>query len=192
MALGSYIGELAKVMSRSRNRMAAYQREIDLRRAKKPKTESAEGAGQSSEHAILRYLERKHGLDLGAIEAEMREHISGGTELGPNLVQRDGIVFILRSDGLVKTVLPTEFVDDEESLRHHVQRNMSDNAKFERSLERDQKRLALQTRVTWHDGITNRQGHVIGDVNGVYSCRCYETGDVHYVSNPQEGWHQHE
>lgn len=58
-----------------------------------------------SDHAVLRYLERCHGLDVEAIRAELRSIIKTGVRFGASAVICDDVKFVLREDTLVTVKL---------------------------------------------------------------------------------------
>lgn len=66
-----------------------------------------------TDHAVLRYIERKHGVDVAAI----REHIAGlvarGVERKGNAVVVEGVKFVLK-EHFVVTVLERQWVTTQE------------------------------------------------------------------------------
>ena len=54
-----------------------------------------------SDHALLRYLERKHGLDVESLRAEIREACRDGVRFGAKAVLADGVKFIIADDTVV-------------------------------------------------------------------------------------------
>jgi len=58
-----------------------------------------------SDHAVLRFLERCHGLDVEAIRAEMRSVVKNGVRLGASAVICDGVKFVLRDETVVTVKL---------------------------------------------------------------------------------------
>jgi hypothetical protein len=57
-----------------------------------------------TDHAVLRYLERAHGLDVEAIRAHLAGRALTGAQLGAAAVVVDGIKLVLR-DTTVVTVI---------------------------------------------------------------------------------------
>lgn len=58
-----------------------------------------------SDHAVLRFLERCHGLDVEAIRAEMRHAVETGVRFGASAVICDGVKFVLREETVVTVKL---------------------------------------------------------------------------------------
>lgn len=58
-----------------------------------------------SDHALLRFLERRHGLDVEAIRADIRSLVETGVRYGASGVIADGIKFILRDETVVTVSL---------------------------------------------------------------------------------------
>lgn len=56
------------------------------------------------DHAVLRYLERKHNVDIEAIRRHIRELVTRGVEKNGDAVVVDGVKFVLRGN-VVVTVL---------------------------------------------------------------------------------------
>ncbi|TCT41173.1 hypothetical protein EDC90_1007150 [Martelella mediterranea] len=54
-----------------------------------------------SDHALLRYLERKHGLDVEALRAEIRTACRDGVRYGAKAVVADGVKFVITDDTVV-------------------------------------------------------------------------------------------
>jgi hypothetical protein len=67
-----------------------------------------------SEHALLRYVERVKGIDLRAVEAEILAKVKTGESFfkGAVIVDEDGMGYLMRSDGLVKSVMPHAWLDE--------------------------------------------------------------------------------
>ncbi len=57
-----------------------------------------------TDHAVLRYLERAHGLDVEHFRAHIRELVTRGAAAGATGVIADGVKFVLQGDTVV-TVL---------------------------------------------------------------------------------------
>jgi hypothetical protein len=62
-----------------------------------------------SDHAVLRYLERAHGLDIGAVRDHLAERAATAADLGALAVKIEGVKLVLRGHVLV-TVLPRNTV----------------------------------------------------------------------------------
>jgi len=58
-----------------------------------------------SDHALLRWLERAHGIDVDGIRAQLEREASPAAEIGAAYVWIDGVKAVLR-DGVVVTCLP--------------------------------------------------------------------------------------
>lgn len=52
-----------------------------------------------TDHAVLRYIERRHGLDVEALRAEIAASCATGAAYGAHYVLADGVRYVLRSDG---------------------------------------------------------------------------------------------
>lgn len=62
-----------------------------------------------SDHAVLRFAERKYGLDVAKIKAEMlTPDVKAATMMGAKKVRIDGIEFYVAPDGTVMTVWVTK------------------------------------------------------------------------------------
>lgn len=60
-----------------------------------------------SDHAVLRYIERKHGVDVDGLRAIISEIVQSAVRAGASKVSHDGMTFVLRN-GVVCTVIPGE------------------------------------------------------------------------------------
>lgn len=59
-----------------------------------------------SDHAIVRYLERKHGFDFDAIRAEiLTPDRAAAIRAGATSIRHDGVKFVVK-DGVIVTTLP--------------------------------------------------------------------------------------
>ncbi len=54
-----------------------------------------------SDHAVLRFLECCHGLDVEAIRAEIRNSVQTGVRYGAAAVIADGVKYVLREETVV-------------------------------------------------------------------------------------------
>ncbi|TCT35395.1 hypothetical protein [Martelella mediterranea] len=54
-----------------------------------------------SDHALLRYLERRHGLDVEGLRAEICAACRDGVRYGAKAVLADGVKFIIAGDTVV-------------------------------------------------------------------------------------------
>jgi len=54
-----------------------------------------------SDHAVLRFLERCHGLDVEVIRAQIRESVQTGVRYGASAVIADGVKYVLREETVV-------------------------------------------------------------------------------------------
>ncbi len=58
-----------------------------------------------SDHAVLRFAERKYGLDVAKLKAEMlTPDVKAAIMMGAKKVRLDGIDFYVAPDGTVQTV----------------------------------------------------------------------------------------
>ena len=69
-----------------------------------------------TDHAMVRYLERKRGLDVAALRDEIRANIAAGEPyLNGALTIHDDMIYVRRSGGqAVSTVMPVGFMDDDD------------------------------------------------------------------------------
>ena len=58
-----------------------------------------------TDHAVLRYLQRLHGLDIEAVRAEIATKVWRAALAGASGVRHDGLIYRLQ-DGVVVTVAP--------------------------------------------------------------------------------------
>lgn len=61
-----------------------------------------------SDHAVLRYLERAHGLDVEAVRAHLAGHAVSAVRLGAIAVRIDGVKLVIE-DGVIVTVIKAEW-----------------------------------------------------------------------------------
>jgi hypothetical protein len=54
-----------------------------------------------SDHAVLRYIERKHDIDVEAIRAHIRDAVASGVRLGASGVIAEGVKFVLVDENVV-------------------------------------------------------------------------------------------
>ncbi len=54
-----------------------------------------------SDHAVLRFMQRRHGVDIEAIRAEIRAAVETGVRYGASGVIADGVKFVLREETVV-------------------------------------------------------------------------------------------
>lgn len=67
------------------------------------------------DHAVMRYLERVHGVDLAAVRTEMTDaYQRGETMAGGAIVVSDGNCFLRTKKGFVKTMMPLEWLREED------------------------------------------------------------------------------
>lgn len=68
-----------------------------------------------TDHAVLRWLERRHGLDLANVRTEMTAaYDAGSTMAGGGIVVSGDVCFVRSAKGMVKTIIPTEWLRDED------------------------------------------------------------------------------
>jgi hypothetical protein len=108
---------VGRMAASARGRQNAAQSELDKRLAdSRPKPSDRENT-QISDHALLRYLQRKYNVDLQAVEQEMLTNIAAGESyLDGALVMHEGLSYI-RNKGMVKTVMPNDYMDDYQMRR---------------------------------------------------------------------------
>jgi hypothetical protein len=67
-----------------------------------------------SDHAVVRYLERVEGIDIGAVRDTITLSCEAGKPLiGEKLRGGDGVLYCINAEGFVTTVLPIGAVVDE-------------------------------------------------------------------------------
>ncbi|WP_026379379.1 hypothetical protein [Afifella pfennigii] len=54
---------------------------------------------QVSDHAVLCYLERQHGLDVAAVRSHLAGMAQGAAELGAIAIQIEKVKLVIRSNG---------------------------------------------------------------------------------------------
>lgn len=108
VAVKERISELSQVIHDARWEMrqlhdhaAATEQAIRVYSAEK------KGIGpRVSDHALLRYMERKRGLNLDDLRAEiMCEEVTGAIRAGAHMIKMDGMKFLISKDGCITTVL---------------------------------------------------------------------------------------
>lgn len=70
-----------------------------------------------TDHAVLRYLERVHGLDVEYFRSVIADHCLDGVRLGATAVRIDIAKFVLVDGRVVTTLRPFDFADP-----HHLHR----------------------------------------------------------------------
>lgn len=60
-----------------------------------------------TDHAVLRYLERVHGIDIDAVREEVSHLVDLAVEMGAGAVVVDGLKYVLR-DEVVITAAPVK------------------------------------------------------------------------------------
>lgn len=92
--------------------------------------------GGVTDHGLVRYLERVKGIDMRAIEQEMMERIASGEKYfgGAVVVDSDGISYIMREDGVVKSCMPHDWLDEADGVAaqesHKIKRRQQKDAHF--------------------------------------------------------------
>ncbi|MBP1852706.1 hypothetical protein [Rhizobium halophytocola] len=61
-----------------------------------------------TDHAVLRYLERRHGLDVASIREQIARACIDGVRYGATGVTHDGVKFVLQQERVV-SCLPTNW-----------------------------------------------------------------------------------
>ena len=61
-----------------------------------------------TDHAVVRYLERVYGVDIGALKARIARITEDGREAGAAAVNADGVTYKLGADGRVVTIAGTK------------------------------------------------------------------------------------
>lgn len=115
-----FIGVMDRIMSRVKNRSKAIQSELSKREAQSKKAARRGDKKPTivTDHAIVRYLERKQGLDVDAIVSEIRSNISDGESfMNGTIVMHDGMMYVRRSPGsndeAVSTIMPEDYLDED-------------------------------------------------------------------------------
>ncbi|BCH63234.1 hypothetical protein RvVAT039_04500 [Agrobacterium vitis] len=67
----------------------------------KPMPETGFTIAVVTDHAVLRFLERRHGIDVEAIRTEIRIMCSTGVRFGAAKVIADGMKFVIQDEGVV-------------------------------------------------------------------------------------------
>lgn len=57
-----------------------------------------------TDHAVLRFLERRHGLDVEAIRSEIQTICTTGVRFGAAKVIADGMKFIIQGEDIVTCI----------------------------------------------------------------------------------------
>ncbi len=197
VTLNKAISQLGLFLAKMRYREKAIQSQIDTRKNKNIVVESdVEFDGYEnfiqkqirrgndkqvtiSDHAMIRYLQRHKGLDVDLLETEIKSQLDNAVEVAPCLFQKDGLVYVTRPDGFIKTILKTDFIDEDA-----IATNVEANNRFMDG------RFPPQTRVTRTVNDITYHGHIVGD-NGVdYTCRCFNTGQCFVTKRGKKGWTQ--
>lgn len=74
-----------------------------------------------SDHALLRYIERAHGVDVEALRAHVAGLVQKGVDLGAPLVVVEGVRFVLDGKRVV-TVLQRKWIPDYDRLTRRPDR----------------------------------------------------------------------
>jgi hypothetical protein len=74
--------------------------------------------GGLTDHAIVRYLERVKGIDIKALEDEILEKVREGESFygGAVIVDKEGNSYVLREDGLIKSVMPHAWLSEADGI----------------------------------------------------------------------------
>jgi hypothetical protein len=73
---------------------------------------------EASDHAVIRYLERVRGVDVGAIREEIAITCEQGAALvGDKMRGADGFLYCCNNDGFITTVLPLDAVVERQRSR---------------------------------------------------------------------------
>jgi hypothetical protein len=69
-----------------------------------------------TDHAMIRYLERKRGLDITALREEIRSNIAAGEQyINGALTIHEDMVYVRRGGGdTITTIMPVGFMDDDD------------------------------------------------------------------------------
>lgn len=131
--LAVVVGHLSTITGFCRQRMKAIRSMLDRRASLRERGEevrlSPPDAGRGglklvrpegetptfSDHAIVRYLERMRGVDLGEVREAMTQAYRGGEVMaGGAIVLADGLAHVRDPRGFVKTIIPLEWMSDED------------------------------------------------------------------------------
>jgi hypothetical protein len=119
--------------------------------------EAMEGAPEAepfeaSDHAVVRYLERVHGMDIGAVRETIKMNCeTGAAVIGEKLRGQDGFLYCVNNDGFVTTVLPLEAIVDEVA---EITR-----AQAERPKHKGRRRRSLRDKRAWLADWNDRVEH---------------------------------
>jgi hypothetical protein len=58
-----------------------------------------------SDHALIRWLERAHGMDMQSFRRQLADRVRGAAQAGATSIVIDGFTFVLK-DGVLVTVVP--------------------------------------------------------------------------------------
>jgi hypothetical protein len=61
-----------------------------------------------SDHAVLRWLERVHGIDVEFFRDQVREIAGPAAAVGASALTRDGFVYVISPTGTVVSVVPDD------------------------------------------------------------------------------------
>lgn len=70
-----------------------------------------------TDHAVLRYLERVHGLDVDYFRGVIADQVADGVRYGASAVQVDGVKFVLVGARVVTVVEGNGFVNPFHAVR---------------------------------------------------------------------------
>lgn len=136
--------DYAKLLHAAQAARKAAERHMTLIREAMETAEEKPHTFEASDHAVVRYLERIEGLDVGAIRDVISLNCAGGTPIaGENIRSADGHIYCVNNEGYVTTVLPEGAVLEE--LHRDIVRP-ADNGKRKRI--RREKREFLKDRYT--------------------------------------------
>jgi hypothetical protein len=116
---------IGKMSGVAKSRARAAQSHLDKRKAKygpltaKPTPDdgtriAVKTPTKISDHAVIRYLQRKHNLNLQAVHEEMTANVVAGESfMDGKFVMHDGMCYILSEQDVIKTVYPEDWHTEE-------------------------------------------------------------------------------
>ena len=64
-----------------------------------------------TDHALLRYLERRYGVDVAALREQIRLRVRPAAKMGARGVSIDGVYFVIRNGRVVTTLRRSPTLD---------------------------------------------------------------------------------
>jgi hypothetical protein len=119
----AFLGTVDAILGKMRGRLKALTSEISKRDEIAKKRQSSRGERKQlivTDHALVRYLERKHGIDLDEVVAEIRANIGNGEQyMNGALTIHEDMVYIRRSPETdaeaISTIVPVAYLKDDDA-----------------------------------------------------------------------------